>query len=385
MVNGWNKIKDFAVRLKDLASVTFANIGATAISAVFLIYLASLLGAVGYGELSYLLAIANVSAVISFLGAGNTLIVYTAKKVEIQAPLFFISIISSVATSVVLFYIFYNSGVSLFVIGYVIFGLAINELLGRKLYKNYSKYIITQRIVLVVASLSLYHIIGLNGIILGYALSFFPYSLAVFRVFKKSKLDFHLIKIHLGFMMNSYGLELSKTLTYYVDKVIISPIFGFALLGNYQLGYNVMTVLILLPSIVYQYVLPRDASGYANKKLKQATIFVSIGITIFGILLIPPILSILFPQFTDSIELVQIMSLAIVPMSINLMLISKFLGKEKSKIAIIGSGIYLIIQIFAIFILGEFYGINGVAMAYVIAAISESIYLISVDRTTKET
>lgn len=384
MNNSWNRIRNLVARLKDLVSLAFANIASAAISGLFLIYLASLLGTEGYGEFSYLIAIANVSSVISFFGAGNTLVVYAAKKVDIQAPIFFISIISSIITSVVLFFIFYNVGVSLFVIGYAIFGLTLNETLGRKLYRNYSKYLITQRILLVAASLFLYYLIGLNGVILGYTLSFFPYVVPLYRVFRKSRLDFGVIKSHFGFMMNNYGVELSKTLTYYVDKIIIFPIFGYASLGNYQLGYQVMTVLILLPSIVFQYVLPRDASGYGNKKLKQATVLVSVAIAAFGIFLAPVVLDALFSRFIYVTELIQIMSLAIVPMSINLMLISKFLGNEKSKIAMIGSWIYLGVQISCILIFSEFYGINGVALALVLAAISESAYLISMNRIIKE-
>ena len=47
------------------------------------------------------------------------------------------------------------------------------------------------------------------------------------------------------------------------------------------------------------------------------------------------------PKYTPAIDLIQIMSIAAVSMTITLRYTSKFLGNEKSKIVIIGSGLYV--------------------------------------------
>ena len=60
--------------------------------------------------------------------------------------------------------------------------------------------------------------------------------------------------------------------------------------------------------------------------------------------------------------------------------ISKFLGNELSKIVLIGSGIFLAVQIISIFVLGELIGVNGVAIALVLGSSSEAIFLVSVNR-----
>src|SRR3989304_6244168 len=99
-------------------------------------------------------------------------------------------------------------------------------------------------------------------------------------------------------MMNSYVLDLSRTFSGQTDKLIVAPMLGFALLGNYQLGIQFFSLLILLPSIVFQYILPHDASGNPNRKLKKITILVSIFLAILGISLSPIVLPVLFPKFT---------------------------------------------------------------------------------------
>ncbi len=69
------------------------------------------------------------------------------------------------------------------------------------------------------------------------------------------------------------------------------------------------------------------------------------------------------------------MSVAIIPISISYVFTSKFLAIEKSKFVIIGSGIFLIIQISLIFSLGKVFEITGIAMSLVIAASVETVFL----------
>ena len=382
MTKKLDKIKDIIIRFKDLTTIGIANAIASTIAGIFWLYMAALLGTEHYGEISYFIAIAGVASSVCFLGAGNTITVYTSKGEKIHSTLFFICGISSSITAIILFSIFLNSGVSVYVISYTIFGLVTAEILGQKLYRMYSKYLIMQKILMVTLSITLYYLIGPQGVILGYALSYLLYSIRLYKVFKDTKINFSLIKPRLGFMTNSYMLDLSKTFSAYVDKLIIGPIFGFALLGNYQLGIQFLSLLSILPGIVYQYILPHDASGNANRKLKKLTIFVSVILAVLGILLAPVILPVLFPKFTKAIEVIQIVSLAIIPYTINLTYISKFLGNENSKIVMRGSGIYLLIQITSIFVLGQYFGVYGISAAIVLATSSESMFLIIINKIT---
>src|SRR5207245_6605804 len=135
----------------------------------------------------------------------------------------------------IIFFIFYNLGVSLFIIVFVIFGLATSELLAKKLYKYYSKYILSQKALLIVLAVFFYLLIGANGIILGFALSNFPYFVRIYKGLVHAKIDSSIIKSRAGFMMNSYALDLSNVLSTSADKLFIFLLFVYILLGNYSL------------------------------------------------------------------------------------------------------------------------------------------------------
>ena len=96
--------------------------------------------------------------------------------------------------------------------------------------------------------------------------------------------------------------------------------------------------------------------------------------------LAPILIPIFFEEYNESINLIQIISVAIIPSTIIMTYTSKFLGMAKSKIVLAGSGIFLSIQIPLIFILGDILGINGTAFSLVIANSVQAIFLICADK-----
>jgi O-antigen/teichoic acid export membrane protein len=379
-MSSWNNIKNIVTKFKGLTTIGFTNIIASAISGLFWFYIARLLGTTHYGEVSYIIAISGIALTFSLFGSGNALLVYTAKGVKIQPPVYFISIVAIAIASIVLYFIFYNIGLCLLVVGNGIFGLATLELLGLKSYKKYAQYFIIQRILMVALAISLYYFIGYNGIIIGIGLSYFPALIQLYKVFRGSKIDFSLIKPRFSFLFISYILDISRTFGSSIDKIIVAPMLGFALLGNYQLGIQFLSVLTIFPSVVYYYLVPHDASGNPNARLKKISIVISVGLAIPSIVLSPFVVPILFPKFTEAVQVIQIVSLSIIPITISNMYISKFLGNEKIRIVLIGAGIFIAIQIPTILLFGKIFGVNGIALSYVLATTVEAIYLITIDR-----
>ena len=379
--NNLDKFKVIVDKFHGITTIGIATISSTIISGFFWFYIAALLGTTHYGEISYVVAISGMTLTFLLFGSGNSFLVYIAKGIKIQPPVYFISLVAITIASIVLYFIFYNIGLCLLVIGNGIFGLVVSELLGLKSYKKYAQYFITQRILMVILAISLHYIIGYEGIIIGIGLSYFPTFIRVYQVFKNcSKIDFSLIRLRLRFMITSYVLDITRTFATTVDKIIIAPMFGFALLGNYQLGVQVLSVMMLLPGILESYIIPHDASGNKNNKLKKIAAIFSIVLVIPTIILSPIAIPIIFPKFTEAISVIQIISISIIPLTVNSIYISKFLGNERIRIVLIGSSIFLIIQIVTIFILGKIFGVNGVAASYVIATTSEAIYLILINR-----
>jgi O-antigen/teichoic acid export membrane protein len=383
MTNNFDKIKKTILKFKDLTSLGIANILSSAISGIFWIYLATVIDTDSYGEIGYYITIASVAAVISSLGASNFMTVYTAKGQDLKKPLTILIGISSIVTSLVLFLILFNLGVSIYILGYAIFSLFISELLGKKLYVKFAKITVIQRALMVGLAFSLFYVLGSDGVIVGISLSFIPFVIIFLISIKNKKNDFSNLKNKKSFLMNNYVLDLSRTFSGSLDKIIIAPIFGFAILGNYYLGMQIFSILLILPSVVFYYILPQDASGINHVKLKKILVSLSVFIAIVSVLLAPYIIPYLFPKFTDAIQIIQILSIGLIPATINLIFISEFLGAEKSKIIVYGSGVAIIIQIPSIFVLGDLIGVNGLAIASVLAGGGEAIFLFVIKKRRK--
>jgi O-antigen/teichoic acid export membrane protein len=374
----WKEIKNYVSKFQDLTSVGIANIFAMVISSFFWLYMAVLLGEEGYGEISYLLATANIVSNFALIGSIDTLIVFRAKDEKIQSGIFLIVIIVAIIASITSYLFIESTEVSIFIFGMVIFSLVINETLGSKNYKKYSYFIITQRILTVFLALILYFIIGLEGIVLGYAIAFLPYAIFTYKIFKDVPINFHLIRTRLGFIVNSFIKSIMLTFGSYLDKLIIFPLFGAALLGNYTLGYQLFSLAAIIPGIVFQYVLPQESSGTSHTKLKKLTVIVSMILTILIIVLAPILLPILFSEFDKTILIVQIMSLALVPNAISTMLMSNLLAHEKIKKVVIGQSISLTVIIGGIFLLNEIYGIIGAAISFTLGNIVGCVYFFTI-------
>jgi O-antigen/teichoic acid export membrane protein len=371
----WNKIKNYK-GLKDLTSLGIANIVSTGISGLFWFYLAALMGSENFGELSYLLAIAGIAATIASVGSGYTTIVYTAKNVNILPATFIITIVGSATAAFAIYLGLINPAISAYVLAYVVFNLGTATLMGLKQFKKYAIYLISQKILMVTLILLLYQFYENNGIIFGYAISFLIFVPIIYKEIKQKGIQFSVIKPRLGFMLNSYGTDLVKALSGHTDKLIIGPLFGLSLLGNYYLGMQFLVLATLIPGIVMQYTLPRDSSGQNNDKLKKIIIIFSIFIAIIGIIIGPSLINWLFPQYAETAEIIQIMMIVIIPRTISLTFMSKFLGAEKSKLVIIAAIIFLGVQIPAIILLGEAFGVIGIAISLVLAETIQAVFYV---------
>lgn len=363
-------------KIRSLATVGISDIIGNGITAIFWFYLATLIEPKGYGELSYFLGIAGIISYIALIGSQNTITVYTAKGVNLQSTFYLLSLIGGTISFIVIGFIFNRLDVGLLVFGYIIINLVTGEILGRRLYNSYSKYMLLQKILTLILGIVFYYIFGINGVIYGLALSYVGFTVRIYKEFRNTKLDFGLLKSRFGFIINNYTILLAGGFNGQVDKLIITPLLGFALLGNYALAMQVISVLLIFPSIVYKYILPEDSIGKNNSNLKKFTILVSVCLTIIGIVIIPEVISAIFTKYDNAIDAIRIMSLAIVPSTINKVYTSKFLSIEKSRFVLISILISLTIIISGMIIFGTLYGVNGVAVAFVLSQIGQMVFFI---------
>mgnify|MGYP000598502409 FL=1 len=383
MKGTWKNFKDNLIGQKGLLSIGFADIVGSAISAFFWLYIASQLNPEIYGELIYFISIAGLAQMVSLLGSSNALTVYTAKNVKIQSTLFVISILAA-AISLAIITIFLNRiDAGLLAVGFVVFSLVNSVILGKKLFVKYSKLVLSQKILTLILGIGLYFVFDVYGIIYGLALSYIPHLVIFVKEFSRTKIDFTLLKPRKGFIINNYVMSLTAGLGGTVDKLIIAPVLGLALLGNYSLALQMLTMMMMFSAVVYKYLLPLDASGEPNKKIRQITIIISIIITVLGVTILPNVIDWIFPKFIDAKDAIQIMSLGIIPATISILYSSKFLGMEKSKFVLITKFVSLVVLIGGFLYFGPIYGTVGLAWVIVAILTWESIFLFIMSRSLR--
>ena len=383
MKGTWKNFKDNIIGQKGLLSIGFADIVGSAIAAFFWLYIASQLNPEIYGEVIYFISIAGLAQMVSLLGSSNVLTVYTAKNVKIQSTLFLISILAA-AISLVIITIFYNRiDAGLLAVGFVVFSLVNSVILGKKLFVKYSKLVLSQKILTLILGIGLYFVFDVYGIIYGLALSYIPHLVVFVKEFSRTRIDFALLKPRKGFIINNYVMNLVAGLGGTVDKLIIAPVLGLALLGNYSLALQMFTMMMVFSEIVYKYLLPFDASGKSNKKIRQIALVVSIIIAILGVTILPSVVDWLFPKYVDATDAIQIMSVGVVPGTISILYSSKFLGMEKSKFVMTAKLVSLGVMFGGFLYFGPIYGAIGLAWIIVAIFTWESIFLFIMNRTLR--
>ena len=371
--------------IRDISTIGGADIFGTVMSAVFWFYLASQIEPSSYGEIGWFLGIAGLFSGIALFGTANTITVYTAKKTQIQSTLNFISLSASVILSfivIVLFPSFYTIDVGIILIAYVINTLAIGDLLGRKQYANYSKYTLVQKGLTLGLGVSFFYLFGYEAIIFALALSYALHFKRIFSIFKEMRINFSLIKPRIEFIGNNYFMSILAVTSGQIDKIVVAPLLGFAILGNYSLAVQIVSVMLILPNVFQKYLLPQESTGVKNRKPKILVIIFSVLITILGIFVAPILINEFFPKFTEAVDAIKIMSIVVIPTTISLIIESEFLGKEKSRIVLVGTAILVTSLIIGMIVLGSLMGIEGVAYSLVIAQTAKLCFYLIAKRVT---
>jgi len=378
-----NYLKNYLTKLSDLkglASIGFADTIGNGATAIFWFFIASQLSSSSYGEIHYYLGIAGIAQIISLIGNSNVLTVYAAKNVKIISTLFLISLVAGFISSLVVIILLARIDAALLIFGYIIMDLSTGVLLGRKLFKKYTIFILLQKILTLVIGIGFYFSFGEQSIIFALVLSYLPYIIIVGKELKKDKIIFSQLKERKDFIITNYFTNLSGSFAGQIDKIIIAPLLGFELLGNYALALQFYVVLMVFSGIVFKYILSQDSSGIKNKNLKKGTVVVSILIAILSSIFLPMVIPHLFPQYIETIDAIQIITFSVIPGTISMLYVSKFLALEKSKYVLISKIFSIAIMVTGFMTLGPIFGIIGLSITLVIATSVEALYLVLVNK-----
>ena len=257
-MNSKSKSISYMSKINGFFSLAIAKTGGSGITAIFWFIIAALLIPSEYGQIQYFISIAGIAYTISLIGTQEVITVYTAKKIDLQKTLISISLIVGTISGIVVLILFSKIDVSFLIIVFIINDIGLGYLLGKKFFKNYSRYFLTQKGLTFILGIGLYFVFGVDGIIFGLVLSYIHFSILIYKIIKTSKIDFPLLKTRLGFVTNNYLISTIGIGKNQLDKIIVLPIIGFELLGNYALALQMYAVFMMFSKIVYQYTLHHD-------------------------------------------------------------------------------------------------------------------------------
>ena len=350
---------------KGLAFIGSADILGSGISALFWLTVATLVLVEEYGQISYFITIASIG-LCSLAGSPNALMGFSTKYQKIIPTILFLTLIFTMIGSLIAFIIVQRFEIIFLMFSFIIFEVSITILLGKKLYTKYSTLFVAQKIIQFGLGIGLSFLLGVNGVIIGIALANFLLIIVFYKELRLNKIDFSLLKIKKEFIISNNIVYMISVLRRDIDKIIVVPILGFTVLGNFALTLQFYTILMIVSSITYKYLLPKDASGEKNTKFKKILILFSIVIALCGFFFSPYVIENLFTKFSEAIVPIQIASLSVIPSSISRILFSKILALEKSKFLIIANSVQLGVILIGTIVLGILYGIVGVTIAFIL-------------------
>jgi len=355
--------------INDLLSVGSSQFIAQIILGLFWLYLATILSKSDYGELGFLMSIVYVAAVVSVLGLGTTVVVYEVKKENIFPASFIVVLIAATITAVVTFLLYQNFAVSILAMGQAVFTFLIHGINSQKRYGTLSLYRILRAVASIIFAIILYQYIGITGIILGFFIATLFILKEIYILLNGRKIEFSALRTKLAFTANSFINMLSTVFFNWGDKAIIGLIFGFTMLASYQLAGQYLLLLEGIPRSIMVYLVPQESEGRKNKKIKIFAITISIFIALVSIVVIPYAVTAILPEYEDAILPIQILSVSVIPLTISAIQNSQFLGKGNSQVVVIGGIIQSLVYLFLIILLGTPFGLEGISIGLLVAAI----------------
>ena len=100
-------------------------------------------------------------------------------------------------------------------------------------------------------------------------------------------------------------------------------------------------------------------------------------------ILSPLVIPELFPKYIETINAIQIMSIAVVPSTVTMLYTSKLLSLEKSRFVLISQAVSVSMLIVGFIIIGPIFGIIGLSSVFVFAVTFEASFLFSISKIKK--
>jgi len=364
-----------------LVSISIGDIGGYAIGMAFWFMIASILEPIKFGELAFFMGIAAVSSTIALLGSGNSLVVLISKKVPIASSFSFFSLIISIIIAIILGVIFSRIDVCLLVISLTIGVIGTSILTGKHEYKKFGIYNISQKIILFTSALVIYFIFQNDDFLFSIGISYLIFIPIVVVGFKESKISKTIFWKEKKFIFTNYVSTLVGVFGKDIDKFIIPAILGIATLGQFSLSVQIYAGMMIIPLIVNRLMLAEESAQRNTGKLFKYTMIIQILIAILAMFLLPYLIPELFPKYIETIEIIPIIALSIIPGTLISILTTKIIARKRNKILLSSTAIQMVTLASGLLILGSFFGPIGLGIAHLLSYSVASVVLLIFSRS----
>ncbi len=353
--------------------VASGRIISSGLQAIFYIIFAIILSPEEYGNLSYLIAIAGSVSILSRFGLTHSVIVFQAKNdYSTVSQINTLSLITTSIAAIILIPV--DIFAAFLTLSSSVFLMHVHNLLGLKNYKKYLFWNLFKGLLIIIIPIVGYYFFQLEGVLLGMSLAYLIPSLNFFQNISFGKNFIQKIRINLKIFLHNFGVDASTNLVKFIDKLIIAPIAGFAILGIYQLNLQILIGLEMIPIALHSYLLSEESSGKKHAKTSLLVILFSIILVISLIFLAPFIIPEFFPKYKEGIDSLQILVISLIPLTISSILNAKLQAINSPKVGFsafvrIGSLIILLL------ILGSEYGLIGLSYAVLLSTALNTVFL----------
>jgi O-antigen/teichoic acid export membrane protein len=369
---------------KNLGYVSIGNIANTFLGALLWLIIASRLSASEFGSLNYDISIASLVTSVGILGLDTTLTTYLAKGVnKMLYESTFLVILSGSAITIALLIFYPSLSVILLTISMIIFTLIESENLGNHKFKRYMWLMVIQRLITLLLVPVFFIFFGVEWALYGFVISYTVVSYEFVKWLRKIRISISTFKPITRYFLHSSILGISKVLPYFFDKLLILPLFGITMVGYYQFGVQILSVVSMLPVIFFGYILPRDSKSSSpgtKKTFLRFGILSSVLLTLTLFLILPFLIQLLFPKFVSAIFSAQLILLAGIPLTLSSIYNSVMMARGDSRPVVIGAVMFVGFQSIGIIVLGNSLGLIGLSISTVIGSIIQCIYLFLVER-----
>lgn len=327
-----------------------------------------------YGEVNYAIALASIPAAVSLLGLNTAVTVYLAKG-EKELLYEANSVVALFSLFMGFLVAFIHPWSSLVLVVTVFYSMSLSEVLGRRLHREYGFMCVASRLAQIALSLLFYLMLGLPGVLAGYFLGYLALSYRFLRSLRMFRLKTGGLRRRLRFIVHRYGFGLVSSLSSYLDKLIVGALYGFYVLGLYQLGYQFLMFLSVIPGSLYSYLLPEEASGRGSREVALTGLGLSAVTALVVSATTPWILKTFFPGFREAVLTVRVMCIGAIPATVASLCNARLLGMELSRPVLMGRVLYLVSLVAGLTVLG-IVSERWLALSVVIARTIQAIYLI---------